>query len=202
MAPITSSDQLEAYKAQALKDFRSATAFLQDKREDVQARFVEPAVDFVSASAQRQPVATTFLLLFAALSFVPVASFVFFSVATIVGSALVIGGGALLLATVFIGWFVGSAALLLVGTLLVTASIAGFATFSLLSGYAALRFFAILGRADTLPEALQQAREEATNLLIGRKSDSTSDSGKKVRINGVVKSEGEADKLVKLDGVQ
>ncbi|GAA5869982.1 hypothetical protein JCM8547_001432 [Rhodosporidiobolus lusitaniae] len=101
MAPITSSDQLEAYKAQALKDFRSATAFFQEKREDVQARFVERAVDFVSASAQRQPVATTFFLPFAALSFVPVVSFVFFSVATIVGSALVIGGGALLLATAF-----------------------------------------------------------------------------------------------------
>jgi hypothetical protein len=47
------------------------------------------------------------------------------------------------------------AALLLVGALFVTASIAAFATASLLAGYAALRFIAILNRADTLPEALQ-----------------------------------------------
>ncbi|GAA6031195.1 hypothetical protein JCM8097_004055 [Rhodosporidiobolus ruineniae] len=204
MAPPTSSEHLEAYKQQAMRDFRHAHSFLSDKREEVTSLYLEPAVDFLSASIQRAPIATTFFALLTALSFIPVATFSVFALSTIV----LVGGGALLTAAAVVSWIVGSAALLLVGALVVTVSISAFLTAGLVATYLALRFLSILRNADTLPAAVKQFQEELSNLYVGRAwqiKEETSSNGsngaanKKVRIDGVVKQEGAADTAVKVD---
>ncbi|GAA5897139.1 hypothetical protein JCM6882_001802 [Rhodosporidiobolus microsporus] len=192
--PPTTSDALEGYKQKALEDFAQAQSYLNDKRQDIQSLYVDPAISFFASSCQRAPIATTFFTLLAALSFIPVATFLLFSLGTI----LVIGGGALVAATGLIGWLVGSAALLLVGALFVTTFLSVFATASLLAGYAVVRFFSIVASSETLPDAFKQAQEEASNLYAGRGWVARDDTGKKVRINGVVKQEGHQDVPVKL----
>ncbi|GAA5823484.1 hypothetical protein JCM11251_000650 [Rhodosporidiobolus azoricus] len=226
--PPTASDQLENYKAKAMEDFAQAVRFLcpqrsvlleadtisptsdnveqqsylNDKRQDIQSLYVDPAISFFASSAERAPIATTFFTLLATLSAIPVATFLFFATGTI----LVIGGGALLVASILIGWLVGAAALLLVGALAVTTFISVFATVSLLAGYAVLRFISIVASSETLPDAIKQAQEEATNLYAGRawqlkeQTDAALGNGsgnKKVRIDGVVKQEGQNNVPVK-----
>ncbi|GAA5970572.1 hypothetical protein JCM11641_007356 [Rhodosporidiobolus odoratus] len=205
MAAPTDSNHLEAYKAQAMREFQAAQSYLNTKREDVHTRIVEPAVAFFVAAAQSRPLATTFLSIFAALSFLPLVTFSLFAA----GSVLVVGGGALIAAAIVISWLVGSAALILAGTLAVTAVISAFATVWLLAAYAAYRFFSIVGKADTLPDAIKEFQHEASNLYVGTAKqivdetggDHTFVGGKKVRINGVVQQEGDKDVLVKADGV-
>ncbi|BGP15163.1 hypothetical protein JCM10213_008697 [Rhodosporidiobolus nylandii] len=199
MAAPTNSDHLEAYKAQALKEFQAAQSYLNDKRQEVQSLYLAPAVAMFGAAAEKHPLATTLLTVFAALSFLPVATFLLFAI----GSLLVVGGGALIGATVLLAWLVGSAALLLVGALAVTGFLSLLATVSLLGTYAVYRFFAILRQADTFPEAVKDFQLEASNLYGSGQQvqDGVSNGGsKKVRIDGVVKQEGEGDTTVKLDG--
>ncbi|GAA6016124.1 hypothetical protein JCM10207_004452 [Rhodosporidiobolus poonsookiae] len=194
------SDSAQDYKTRALEkardDFEHARSYLNDKREDLQTRYVDPSLSFVAASAQRNPLPTLFLALFAAFSFVPVLTFLLFAV----GSVVIVGGGALLAAGAVTAWLVGTGALLLVGAVIVTAFLAAGATASFVSAYAAYRFFALLGSAQTLPDALQQFQDEAVNLVKGSAEQDAPGAGKKVRINGIAKQEGEGDVAVKLDG--
>lgn len=73
--------------------------------DSLQARYLDPALDGLRHHAKERPLFTTFALVFALLSTLPVLLFSFFAV----GTVLAVGGAALVGAAVLIGWLVGSA---------------------------------------------------------------------------------------------
>ncbi|GAA5955805.1 hypothetical protein JCM21900_001717 [Sporobolomyces salmonicolor] len=192
---MSPADNVAVYKEKALKDFHSAQSFLNSKRADAQTRFIDPAADYLSASAQQRPLLTLFLASFATLSFIPTLTFLLFAI----GTLLVIGGAALVVAVVSIGWMVGAAALLLVGVLSVTAFLAACIAGWLGSAYAAYRLVSILSHASTLPQGLKEFQGEITALVAGSSSSQKPqfDDKPKVRFNGVAGQEGDVDVKVK-----
>ncbi|GAA5844056.1 hypothetical protein JCM9279_003718 [Rhodotorula babjevae] len=171
MAPLDlTSDKLDSYKQQALDDLHS--------------RYLEPAVDSLSKRAQGHPVRASFLGVFALFAFLPVVAWTCFAVGTI----LVVGGTALVVATVIISWALATAGLVLFGVLCFAAFFSVLATLSLGATYASYRFYTILKQSETLPDAIQDFQDEAAALLLpGSYQDGETSS--KVRFNGVVKKE-------------
>ncbi|POY73686.1 hypothetical protein BMF94_3222 [Rhodotorula taiwanensis] len=202
MAPSDQST-LEHYKQQAIEDFSRANSAVTSKAKDLHARYVDPNLRVVASHAQHAPVAATLIGVFGLFALLPVLLFLSFAI----GVVLVVGGGAFLFAAVVIGWLIGSAALLLLGTLAVVFFLSVATTGFLVSAFLAYRFATLLSHSDTLPDALKSFQSEATKLLvppalsqrIGSRPSLHRAPSSKVHFDSVVKEEGVGEVPVKED---
>ncbi|GAA5866470.1 hypothetical protein JCM3774_004694 [Rhodotorula dairenensis] len=197
MAPVEPASTLEQYKKQALEDLTSANSAIASKAKELQTRYVDPNLRLAASHAQQAPVVATFAGVFAALAILPLFLFLSFAV----GVIFVIGGGALL----FAAMLVGSAALLLVGTLAVVLFCSIATTGFLVSAFLAFRFASLLVHAETLPEAVKAFQSEAHSLLVpsqlskrlGARPIFHRAPSSKVHFDSVVKEEGVGEVPVK-----
>ncbi|KWU47555.1 hypothetical protein RHOSPDRAFT_30984 [Rhodotorula sp. JG-1b] len=200
MAPIEAAT-LEQYKKQALEEFANANSAIASKATDLHTRYVDPNFRLAASHAQQAPLLATFVGVFAALALLPVFLFLTFAV----GATLVIGGGAFLFAAVVISWLVGSAALLLVGTLAVVLFFSTVTTGFLVSAFLTFRFVSFLAHSETLPDAIKAFQSEAQDLLIppalskrlGSRPSLYRAPSSKVHFDAVVKEEGVGEVPVK-----
>ncbi|GAA5986491.1 hypothetical protein JCM10908_003773 [Rhodotorula pacifica] len=197
----TGASTLEQYKKQALEDFNNANSAITSKAKDLHTRYVDPNLRLAASHAQQAPVLAAFIAVFAALALLPVFLFLSFAV----GAILVVGGGAFLFASVVIGCLVGSAALLLVGTLGVVLFFSIATTSFLVSAFLAFRFASLLTHSETLPDAIKAFQTEARDLLVppalskrlGSRPSLHRSPSSKVHFDAVVKEEGVGEVPVK-----
>ncbi|GAA5827266.1 hypothetical protein JCM5353_005952 [Sporobolomyces roseus] len=176
-----SNPTVEAYKEQAMEQFKVARSYLNDKRSTAQTDYFDPASDFVNRSAAEKPLPTLFLAILVAFSILPLGIFLVFTV----GTLLIIGGGSLVATVLFLGFIIGNATMLLLGALSIAAFFAACITGWIVAAYAAYRFGIILTHSQNLPQGLKEFKEEALTLVFGKGFRGIEGGGQQQRDNKV-----------------
>ncbi|SCV71015.1 BQ2448_3777 [Microbotryum intermedium] len=173
--PPTSSENLEHYKDQVMKDVQKVQGVLNEKVEIARKHYVDPAQEFVLAQAHARPImtvertlgSTTRLLsllgVFFALSFFPIVTFVLFSL----GAILTIGGTALVISLVMLSFVIGTALALLTATLFITGFLSLCAMAWVLGVYAFVRLGQNLLQEANAVEGLKSYYAEMHGLVFG-----------------------------------
>ncbi|KDE07832.1 hypothetical protein MVLG_01927 [Microbotryum lychnidis-dioicae p1A1 Lamole] len=161
--PPTSSDNLEPYKDQVMKDVQKVQVVLNEKVEIARKHYVDPAQEYLVAQAHARPIMTSLLGVFFALSFFPIVTFVLFSL----GAILTVGGTALIISLAILTFVIGTAVTLLIGTLFVTGFLSLCALGWVLAIYALVRLGQNLLHEDNTVEGLKSYYAEMHGLVFG-----------------------------------